>query len=86
MRIVPGCGRADLTSRSYVDQFRSLREQGRSRGSAIGCTSTVVSSALLDCSPVHTQSVAVQEQCSALSVVLLKPKDAAVHGQHVDAP
>jgi hypothetical protein len=49
------------------------------------CTPSVVGSALYG-SPIHTQSVAVQEHCFALSVVLLKPEDAAVHGQQVDPP
>lgn len=51
----------------------------------LGCTPAVVSSALLDWSPVHTQSVVVQEQCPALSAVLLKPEHAAVNGEHVYA-
>lgn len=34
---------------------------------------------------VDTYSIAVQKQCTALSFVLLKPKDAAVQGEHVDA-
>jgi hypothetical protein len=34
---------------------------------------------------VDTKSIALQEQCTATSFVLLKPEDAAIKGEHVDA-
>ncbi|GGG96242.1 hypothetical protein GCM10011577_19210 [Pseudarthrobacter polychromogenes] len=35
--------------------------------------------------PVNAQAVTVEEQCAAFSLVLLKPEEAAVEGEHVDA-
>lgn len=56
---------------------------------ALGWSPVAVESRLLtfanSLSPVNARSVAVKKQRAALSIVLLKPEDAAVRGKHVDA-